>query len=263
MSLIGQPESYSDMLKRIFAATLVTGIICTFAVAAVSPAVCAFLESWDAEAGIGILKGVKALYVLIPLLVAVLTRIFLVHDKISDLLGLRRRFDLENILKPLAEGVGLSTTDTTWRRVQNSRNVAMTRTFYRYASFRDPRIDVQLVRTAADRWAWFWCTIEPQVVLLITGIIFAVLGAWVGVVVVLVAMAVLSLIALVLWHQLKRDAEPQVAEILNSKKWKWEIQDTLKALLGAQQGDAADRPLIASALVNKKETSEKIQKSNR
>lgn len=245
--MICQPESYSDMLKRIFAATLATGIICTFAVAAVSPDVRAFLDSWDAEASIGFLKGVKALYVLIPLLIAVLTRIFLVHDKIPDLLGLRRHFDVENILKPLAEGAGLPPTDTTWKRLQQSRDLAMTRTFYRYASFRDPKIDVQLVRTAADRWAWFWCTIEPQVVLLITGIVFAVLGAWVGLVVVLAAMAALSLIALVLWPQLRRGVKPQVAEILGREDWRSEIRIALTHLpeghgSAAQQGDAADRP---------------------
>jgi hypothetical protein len=236
------------MLKRIFYATVAIGILCTFAVAAVSPAARAFFESWDAEAGIGILKGVKALYVLIPLLIAVLTRIFLVHDKISDLLGLRRRFDIENILRPLAEGVGLPATETTWEQVQQCRDQAMTRTFYRYASFQDPKIDVQLVRTAADRWAWFWCTIEPQVVLLISGIMFAVLGAWVVLGVVLAAMAVLILIALVLWSQLKRDAERQVAEILSREDWKSDIRVALASLLGshgpaARLGDAADRPV--------------------
>jgi len=247
MSLIGQPESYSDMLKRIFAATLAVGIICTVAVAGVSPAVREVLESWDAEAGIGILKGVKALYVLIPLLLAVLTRVFLVHDKISDLFGLRRRFDIQNILKPLAEGVGFPTTGKRWLEIRTNRDLLMRRTFYPYASFKDPKIDGQLVRTAADRWAWFWCMIEPQVVLLITGIIFAVLKAWVWLGVVCAAMAVLILIALVLWPQLRKGAESQVADILTCENWKTQIRAALNDVLGgqdsaAQQGDAADRP---------------------
>jgi len=102
MSLIGQPKSYSDMLKRIFAATLTVGVLCTFALAAASPAVRTFLESWSAEVSIGILDSVKALYVLIPLVIAILSRVFLLHDKVSNFFGIRRRFDLGNILRPLA-----------------------------------------------------------------------------------------------------------------------------------------------------------------
>ncbi len=247
MSLIGQPESYSDMLKRIFAATLTVGLLCTFALAAVSPAVHTFLESWSAEISIGILDSVSALYVLIPLGVAILCRVFLVHDKVSDLFGIRKRFDFENILRPLAEGVGFPTAGVKWERIEESRDLAMTRTFYPYASFRDPRIDVQLVRTAADRWAWFWCTVEPQIILIITGSIFAVLGAWSLLFVTLASMVVLILIGLLLWPQMRTGAKDQVAEILNNGSWKAEVLSALNDLTegegaAAQQGDAPEGP---------------------
>ena len=232
MSLIGQPESYSDMLKRIFTATLAVGVLCTFVLAAVSPAVRTFLESWNAEISIGILDSVKALYVLIPLLFAILARVFLLHDKVSDLFAIRTRFDIENILRPLAEGVGFPTAGAQWKQIEDSRDLAMTRTFYRYASFKDPRIDAQLVRTAADRWAWFWCTVEPQIILLITILIFAVLGAWLEFFVFLVGMDVLIIIGLVLWPQLRTGARNQVAEILNNEGWKSDIGSVLKDLTG-------------------------------
>jgi len=230
MSLIGQPESYSDMLKRIFAASLTVGVICTFALGAVSPDVHNFLESWSAEVKIGILESVKTLYVLIPLAVAVVSRIFLLHDKVSDLFRIRKRFDLKNILRPLAKGVGFPTGGVKWKGIEERRDAAMTRTFFRYASFRDPKIDVQMVRTAADRWAWFWCTIEPQIILVITASIFAALGAWSGVLGVLVGMGVLILIALLLWPQLGRGARTQVAEILNNESWKAEVLTELNGL---------------------------------
>jgi hypothetical protein len=77
MSLVSQPQSYSDMLKRIFAATLTAGVLSTLALASVSPAVHTFLESWSVGVRIGIFDSVKALYVLIPLSLAVLSRVFL------------------------------------------------------------------------------------------------------------------------------------------------------------------------------------------
>ncbi len=224
------------MLKRIFWATLSTGVLCTFALAAVSPAVGKFLESWNAETNIGIFDSVKALYVLIPLAVAVVSRVFLLHDRISDLLGLRRRFDIENILKPLAEGVGLPTTDANWKQIEENRDLAMTRTFYRYASFRDPKIDGQLVRSAADRWAWFWCTIEPQIILVITGVIFVTLGAWTQLLGLLAIMWGLILISLLLWPMLRAGARSQTGEILNSDSWKIEVRSAFVHLGGQALG---------------------------
>lgn len=232
MSLIGQPESYSEMLKRIFAATLTTGIACTFFLGTVSPAVKTFLESWSAETSIGILDGVKAFYVVVPLVVAIGARVFLLHDRISDLFRIRKRFDLANILMPLAEGVGFPTSGASWNKIQNQRDLAMSRTFYKYASFRDPKIDVQLVRTAADRWAWFWCMVEPQFVLIITGIILAILRSWFELIFVVLVMVILSTIGLLLWPQLRNGGRNQVREILENGSWKAEIRTALQALAG-------------------------------
>lgn len=244
MSLIGQPESYSEMLKRIFAATLTMGIGCTFFLGTVSPAVKTFLESWSAETSIGILDGVKALYVVLPLVVAIGARVFLLHDRISDLLGIRRRFDFSNILIPLAEGVGFPTSGPSWNKIENNRDVVMTRTFYRYASFKDPKIDVQLVRTAADRWAWFWCMIEPQFVLLITAIILVFLRSWSYLLIVFLVMVVLSTIGFVLWPQLRNGARNQVREILENAGWKAEILAAFQALSGATKSSSP--PLTAA-----------------
>jgi hypothetical protein len=67
------------MLTRIFWATLIAGVSCTFALASVSPPARTFLESWSAGISIGILDSVKVFYVLIPLGLAVLSRFFLLH----------------------------------------------------------------------------------------------------------------------------------------------------------------------------------------
>ena len=245
MSIIGQPQSYSDMLKRIFAATLAVGVLCTLGVAAVSPSVRSFLESWDAKTSIGILPPVKALYVLIPLIAAILARVFLLHDRISDLFRIRRGFDIEHILKPLAEGVGFGTVGEKWKRIENNRKLAMTRTFYRYAGFANPKIDMQLVRTAADRWAWFWSTLEPAAILLIAGPIFAVLRAWLQFWIVLASTAVLILIALLLWPQLRKGARSQVDEILTNGDWKEDVRCAFDGVSGVvsaatQQGGAPE-----------------------
>lgn len=234
MTLLGQPESYSDMLKRIFAATFIMGVVCIFALAAGSPTMHSLLEMWSLTVSVGPVDNVKMLYVLIPLVAAVLARVFFVHNKLSDLFGIRMRFDIENILKPLAVGVGIPTTGSAWDQIENNRELAMTRTFYRYASFKDPQIDVQLVRSAADRWAWFWCTIEPQIILFATAIALAILGAWIELFAILAVAGILALIAILLWPQLRAGARNQIAEILTMEDWKSDVRAALQNLAKVQ-----------------------------
>lgn len=241
MSLVGQPQSYSNMLTRIFWATLIAGVLCTFALASVSPAARNFLESWSAGISIAVLDSVKALYVLVPLGLAILSRVFLLHDKVSDLFGIRRRFDLKNILRPLAEGVGFPVAGADWMRVEESRDLAMTRTFYRYASFTNPRIDIQMVRTAADRWAWFWCTVEPQVILIAACSIFVVLRAWSWLLYLLSAIVVLILVGALLWPQLRKGARTQVAEILDNECWREEVRSALYAIAATEDAPSRNR----------------------
>ena len=83
MIIIGQPSSYDDMLKRIFYMSLLTGLCCTIGLAYISPNFKEFAECLTVEAEIGPLKNIKAIYVLIPLAIALLSRVFLLHDKLQ------------------------------------------------------------------------------------------------------------------------------------------------------------------------------------
>ena len=89
MMIFGQPESYSDMLQRIFYFSVATGLLCTVLLTFGSPHFRAFLDSFDVQADIGPISGLKALYVLIPLAVAVLSRVLKLHDRVSTLLRIR------------------------------------------------------------------------------------------------------------------------------------------------------------------------------
>ena len=169
MKIFGQPESYSDMLERIFCFTLGTGFICVFWLSASSPAVKDILDSISMETDIGFVKGVKALYVIIPLIVAVLSRVIRLHDKISDILSIRQRFDTKYILIPMAHKVGSAARSGV---IKNNRDDMMYKGFYPYAGFKEPVIDAQLVRSALDNWGRFWVELEAVCLLFITMIIF-------------------------------------------------------------------------------------------
>jgi hypothetical protein len=178
MKIIGQPDSYSEMLERIFATTLATGFLCTLLLAQSSPAFHALIQSILTKADLGPIKNISALYILIPLGIATFARVILLHDKISDLLQLRRRFDTRHILFPMAARVGFELTELFKKRLEIDREAAMYAVFYPYASFKEPAIDAQLVRTAADRWGWFWAAVEAAFLLLVTMLVLAIIKQW-------------------------------------------------------------------------------------
>ncbi len=232
MSLISQPESYSQILTRIFVATLTTGILCTFGLAGASPHFHKFLEGWNTHTSIGIIDNVKALYVLVPLAVAIASRAFLLHDKISDWCRIRKTFDINFILKPLAAGVGYPVAGDEWMSVVENREKAMAKTFYRYASFTSPKIDPHLVRTAADHWGWFWCGVEPSAILVVASVSFAALQAWwPHFCVTLAVIVVLLCLSAARWSSLKELASKQVDEILNTPASKDEILAVFKSMI--------------------------------
>jgi hypothetical protein len=155
MKIFGQPESYSDMLQRIFYTSVASGLICTVILSHASPAVKVFLDTVPTVANIGPLKGLKALYVLIPLAIGLISRIVRLHDKISVILRIRFLFDTRYLLFPLAELSGHNLTKNFKKAISKNRVDAMNSVFNIYAGFIDPVIDTQLVRTAADNWGWF------------------------------------------------------------------------------------------------------------
>ena len=214
MNIFGQPDSYSDMLERIFAFSIVTGLICTVVLSDASPALKDFLNSLKTAADIGPVKGIKALYVLIPLILAFFSRVVKLHDRISDLIGIRHGFDTRFILYPLATGSGTTLTDVLKRKIAKNRVKMMYAVFYPYASFRDPKIDRQLVQTSADQWGWYWVFLESTFVFAVTTTILLFIGrndhARICFMVILVELVFL----LFLGFACRRNAKPQIDAIL-------------------------------------------------
>lgn len=119
MKIIGQPVSYSEILQRIFYTSVASGLVCTVLLAKASPTVKNLIDSVSTEVDIGPFKSMKALYVIIPLVIGIISRMLKLHDRISHIFGIRRLFDTQYILLPLAEGAGLGTLD----RPQFAKNV--------------------------------------------------------------------------------------------------------------------------------------------
>ena len=135
------------------------------------------------------LHNIPPAYIVLAFLIAWIARVSKLHDRISDCFGIRERFDLHEILIPLANGVGVLVDLDKRKRVLAVRNDLMRRVFYKYASSTNPVIDQHLIWTALDKWSWFWICIELTAVTLLAYVILLAIGAfkiaaWVGLVVI-------------------------------------------------------------------------------
>lgn len=163
---------YQSMLNRIFWFTTASALVGTWMLRIYIPALERSLNQIDFTVAFG---GDKILpmpggYLLPALAVGMLTRIFHLHARISDWLGIRECFDVEVIIAELAaqSGINLSLVrEDEWMR---SRHSIMRRAFYPFVSGAQPEIDTHLIQQALDAWSWFWIGVEASLVFTVAGL---------------------------------------------------------------------------------------------
>ncbi|MBI1822328.1 MAG: hypothetical protein HY036_02125 [Nitrospirae bacterium] len=242
MKLIGQSESYSEILERVFVTTLAVGFFCTILLANADSTFHDLLETISTKVDFGPLKDIKVLYVVVPLVLAGISRLILLHDKISNILGLRKRFDTNHILFPMADQSGYTLTDAFKQRLTANRKEAMSDIFYRYASFINPVIDRQLVRTAADNWGWLWSAVEASFVCLVTLSILTLLEIWSYAMMLGGSICILIGFIFFQWFQCRKGAVRQVRVIMEDSDRKQAIHSYFTKFAASVTLDKPESP---------------------
>src|SRR4051812_12412628 len=142
---------YVSMLNRIFWLTTLSAVVATAILRIYFPAVDQLLAKLDFDFEIAGIKGIKLGYVVPALVVGGVTRATRFHDCVSSLFGIRKRFDVNEILLPLASESGFGVGSLSLKKLGDCRTDLMRSTFYRYASSTDPKIDKHLIYQALDR----------------------------------------------------------------------------------------------------------------
>jgi hypothetical protein len=168
----------------------------------------------------------------IAIAVAFLTHMFHLHDRISDILGIRRRFDINSILIPLAQRVGTEVTKDTEEKIAQHRNELMHAVFYKYASSRaeKPLVDKHDIEHALTAWSWLWVCVEAVFYFSIG----AIIAWWLGSGRLAFAFAGVSIGFLVVGFlqriRLNRYARPQVETIATDPTAAYAIKRRFDAL---------------------------------
>ena len=217
---------YRAMLNRILLFTTASACIGIWLLRRHFPALDAVLTQLDFKIEIWGVKEIKLVGYIVPgLVVGFLTRSIRLHDRISDVLGIRQRFDVKFILVPLAIGTGIQEKDIQFEVVKARRDDLMGPVFYRFASSTNPQIDKHLICEALDWWSWYWVIVESASVFFVVAIILIFAKAGMTVVVILACIAV-SLGSLPFFkHHCARYAKREVQEILNNPTRKKQVKE--------------------------------------
>lgn len=209
---------YQSMLNRIFWFTSACALACVWLLRKYIPALDAALAQVDEATAFGGTNGAPTPggYLLPALAVGILTRVFHVHARISDLLGIRECFDLKVIIGELARQAGVDLGSVEPSRMRAARRSLMRKTFYAFVSGPQPHIDQRLVEQALDAWSWFWIGVETTLLFTLTGFALVACGAGAAGAWSLYGAASLALVGLpAIRGQCRRYAAAQVRAILD------------------------------------------------
>lgn len=168
---LGPVNDYQSMLNRIFWFTTASALAAAWMLRLYIPGLDAALGKIDFAVALG---GGKLLptpggYLLPALGVGILTRVFRLHARVSDWLGIRECFDIEVIIGEFGDRLGIDLACVGKDQLRVSRRDIMRRAFYPFVSGPAPQIDRQLVEQALDAWSWFWVGLEATLVFTVAG----------------------------------------------------------------------------------------------
>jgi hypothetical protein len=162
------PKNYGEILNKLASFAFCETYFITLLLRA-NPRFDAFfttIESWGPVGKVvGIIPHHEVLNlsgIVVAFVVAILTHTYQFHDRISDIFGIRSRFDRKSILIPLAHRVGSVVTKDKEAKIAQRRDELMHAVFYKYASSRDehPLVDKHDIEHALNAWSWLWVFIE-------------------------------------------------------------------------------------------------------
>lgn len=238
LSSLFSPRNYTEMLRKLSFFLLWEIWIATFFLREIPQVDNGFhiLEQFGPIKSIAsLLPASASLNVagfIIAFLVVIVTYAIQLHDRISDWFGIRKRFDRQYILLPLATLVGVKLTARQRRALDSDRDSILRKVFYPYVSSRARKalVDKHDIERALDGWSWYWILIEAMPFAIICAIISAIYGSYSFAVGFLAGFLVLLLSSWLYSFRLPRLARPEIEAIVANNAARNAVRNTFRAL---------------------------------
>lgn len=167
-------------------------------------------------------------------IVSIVFRIIKLHDCISDLLGIREVYDIQNILIPAYRRVLPDRSPPGETVFAEKRRDLMKRVFYYYAPGPPGRnvISDHLVAMAWESLCWLWLITEAIVIAFIFGLVAIYFHSFGGICFFFGAMGLLVILYFVAKQQCRKQTKAEVEAILETESRRSEIRTAFNEILG-------------------------------
>jgi hypothetical protein len=224
-------ENYAKMLDKIAVSTFIVLCICIYQIIYNVSGFYTLLNKYLMEIDLLGFKMPMAV-VVSSIVLASISQAIKLHNRISDVFRIRDKYDLFQILYPLAIGTTSKITHEKILKIKVRRKNLMDSCFYKYASSKEdnPLIDKHLITMAINQLSWYWMVIESIFILFLTSIVFLIVWQPVASLIFILIANILLLVCIPLLGLCKEYTRREIEVILASQNAKTEIEGVFNAL---------------------------------
>lgn len=227
-------SNYAEMLRKLSTSMLFVAAACVWLLRLKVPTIDNVLKNIDyiTPDKIAMFASVKIPFgtFLPAFLCALISEVFKLHDRISDLFRIRKKFDLRWILIPSALLSGSRLSFSQFKKIKIERERLMGEVFYEFASSTSPKIDSHTIIQALTAWSWYWLCAETVVIIFLTAAIFSYFQFFFETVLLLCGVFLLFLLMQWLWRECSNYADSQIRQILSDSNRKRIVSRVFNAL---------------------------------
>jgi hypothetical protein len=145
---------------------------------------------------------------------------------------IRKRFDVSEILHPLAIVTASSLTAEKVREIARRREDLMKKTFYKYASSSPGKaaIETHYIIMALDQWCWYWIVLEATFLAFALGVVFLLWAKYALTAILFLSVIVASGALQLIRVQCARYALQEVEQIVDDAQRREQIAKEFNAL---------------------------------
>lgn len=216
LNLFSVGADYKQMLNKLAWWNFFVSLVCGYVLYTLFPVLQIHLDRFPTIPFHGV--PLSSAVLLISTFIAFLGRSVKLHDRLSDLLGIRANFDVNHVLSPLAEAVGLKLSSSRIGRLRQERKKLMRNVFYRYVSSTEgqSKIDRHYIVMALDQWYWLWVSLQTSLLVGLSVIILLIGGRWLAALSGVIFVGILIIICRVLYSTAIECARTEIEEIVRS-----------------------------------------------
>ena len=231
MWIFKSPNDYSEMVEKIAKCSFAISLILLYILSCANEDYYALLSeiSFGGEYEFAKIK-INLATLFLPLLIGILEHMFKLHDKMSDLLGIRTRYEKKYIVMPILRKSGFTKVSDEMLKKDVCKRI-MSKCFYKYASSTQPAIDKHSIVLTLNEWCWYWIVLDTMLLTTVTGLFFLIFKwSLKNLLLIIGALSAMCILLFLVKRQTVKYTQYEIEAIFSDKERKNEIKKEIKQI---------------------------------